>query len=211
VSAATTDPILQQALERIAPAGVLVGHRLIALGDENALTPDEAASIASAVPQARRASGAARIVARQLMQRLGYGAPSIPREPSGMPLWPAGLRGSLAHDESVAVAAVTRADVVQTLGVDIEPALPLPADMRDLVLTRREREALPDDPLAPRVVFAAKEAVYKAAYPIDHTFLEFADIEVDLVKGRATTRTGRTFSLRYCTAPRIVVLAIAAA
>jgi 4'-phosphopantetheinyl transferase EntD len=81
--------------------------------------------------------------------------------------------------------------------------------MRDLVLTSRERKKLGEDPLAGRIVFAAKEAVYKAAYPLDRAFLEFADIEVDLGAGRAVTRTGRTLSIRHCVASHIVVLAFA--
>jgi 4'-phosphopantetheinyl transferase EntD len=207
VAADATDPSLQQGLDRLAPAGVLIAHRLIAPADENALLPDEAASI-PALSERRRASGAARIVARQLMQRLGYSAAAIPRDASGMPLWPAGLVGSLGHDETVAVAALARAQDAAGIGIDVEPALPLPAEMRDLVLTPRERENLPD-PLVARIVFAAKEAVYKAAYPLDRAFLEFADIEVDLGAGRAVTRTGRTLSIRHCVASHIVVLAFA--
>jgi 4'-phosphopantetheinyl transferase EntD len=193
-----TDPSLQEALERLAPAGVLIGHRLILLGNEDALTPEEAASIPS-VPEARRASGAARIVARQLMQQLGLAPVAIPRHPSRMPLWPAGLAGSLAHDERVAVAALARTQDFETLGIDIEPALPLPPELRDVVLSPREA----------RIVFAAKEAVYKAVYPLDRVFLEFADIQVDLGDGQAVTRTGRTLSLRHCVASHIIALAFA--
>jgi 4'-phosphopantetheinyl transferase EntD len=203
-----TDPSLQEALERLAPAGVLIGHRLILLGNEDALTPEEAASIPS-VPEARRASGAARIVARQLMQQLGLAPVAIPRHPSRMPLWPAGLAGSLAHDERVAVAALARTQDFETLGIDIEPALPLPPELRDVVLSPREEESLGEDPLAARIVFAAKEAVYKAVYPLDRVFLEFADIQVDLGDGQAVTRTGRTLSLRHCVASHIIALAFA--
>jgi 4'-phosphopantetheinyl transferase EntD len=203
-----TDPSLEEALERLAPAGVLIGHRLISPGDEDALTPEEAASIPSIVPEVRRASGAARIVARQLMQQLGFAPAAIRKDRSGMPLWPAGLVGSLAHDERVAVAALAHARDVQALGIDVEPALPLPPELRDLVLSRREQESLGDDPLTPRVVFAAKEAVYKAVYPLDRVFLEFGHIEVDLGRGQVT-RTGRPLSLRHCVASHIVALAFA--
>ena len=208
MSAATTDAALQQGLERLAPAGVLIGHRLIAVGDEAALTPEEAASISS-LPERRRASGAARIVARQLMQRLGCAATPLPRHSSGMPLWPAGLVGSLAHDDNAAVAAVARSQDSAGVGVDVEPALPLPDDMRDLVLSERERGRLGGDLIAAHVVFAAKEAVYKAVYPLDRVFLEFGDIDVDLAAGTAVTRSGRRLSLRHCVASHIVALALA--
>jgi 4'-phosphopantetheinyl transferase EntD len=81
--------------------------------------------------------------------------------------------------------------------------------MLALVVTAQERPQLGNDPLIARTLFAAKEAVYKAAYPGDRTFLEFHDIEVDLIEGKAKTRSGRVFTLRYCTAPRIVALAFA--
>jgi 4'-phosphopantetheinyl transferase EntD len=209
VSAATFDPTLQQALEALAPAGVVIGHRVITAGDENALTPEEAASISSRAAEVRRASGAARIVARQLMARLGLPPAAVPKETSGMPIWPAGLAGSIAHTDGIAVAALARTPDFRALGIDIEPALPLPADMRELVVSPREWQRLGEDPLAGRVLFAAKEAAYKAAYPLDRVFLEFADIEVDLRAGQAQTRTGRTLSLRHCVSPHIVALALA--
>lgn len=203
------DPSLKAAIDGLAIPGVLIGHRLIEADDEDALLPEEAASIASRVPAARRASGAARIVARQLMQQLGGAPAAVPRETSGMPIWPKGLVGSLAHDDRVAVAALARAQDVMSVGIDVEPAAPLPADMQEVVATEREHDRISGDPLGGRLLFAAKEAVYKAVYPLDRVFLEFADIDVDLAAGRAVTRSGRRLSLRSCVASHIVVLALA--
>ncbi|WP_246687206.1 4'-phosphopantetheinyl transferase superfamily protein [Mesorhizobium sp. B2-5-9] len=67
-----------------------------------------------------------------------------------------------------------------------------------------------DRQLAGRILFAAKEAVYKAAYPLDREVLGYEDIAVDLETGHATTRTGRKVSLAHCIAPRVVVLAFVA-
>lgn len=41
-----------------------------------------------------------------------------------------------------------------------------------------------------RQLFVIKEAVYKATFPIDGKFLEFHDVDVDLVNASATTRYG---------------------
>ena len=68
--------------------------------------------------------------------------------------------------------------------------------MLALVATPHERRRIDDDPLKAKLLFAVKEAVYKAVYPLDRVFLEFGDIEVDLAAGTATTRTGRTLTLR---------------
>ena len=80
--------------------------REIAAGDELALTSDEAASLAARPLASRRASGAARIVARDLLARLGHHDVSLPARALEGPRWPAGIVGSLAHDASTAIAAV---------------------------------------------------------------------------------------------------------
>lgn len=200
---------LQRALETLSVPGILIGHRVIAPGDETALLEQEAGSIDSSRLDRRRASGAARIVARQLLGRLGYASCAVPKGPSGEPQWPPGVVGSLAHDDQIAVAAVGLQRDVNAIGIDTEPAEPLPPEMLDLVATPKEKKQIDDDPFRGRVLFAAKEAVYKAAYPRDRTFLEFHDIAVDLAARKAETRNGRVFTLRYCVAPRIVVLATA--
>src|SRR5437879_5808776 len=100
------DPTLQRDIDNVALPGMLIGHRLISPGDEHALLDEEAASILTSVADVRRASGAARIVARELLAQLGRPNVAVPRGASGEPIWPAGVSGSMAHDDRVAVAAV---------------------------------------------------------------------------------------------------------
>ena len=79
-----------------------------------------------------------------------------------------GLRlGSLAHDDEFAVAAVTRAPSIRGVGIDVEPPLPLPGELLDVIATANEREQLKGDLISARLLFCMKEAVYKATYPID--------------------------------------------
>jgi 4'-phosphopantetheinyl transferase EntD len=206
---AATVPALTHALRSFAPPGILVGHRRIAAGDETALMPEETATITTQAVAARRASGAARMVARQLLAELGHAPCPILKAASGAPLWPQGVVGSLAHDDEIAVAAVAAHGTINGLGVDIEPAAPLPLDMIDLVASPRERLALGDDPHHARLLFAAKEAVYKAVHPLDGVFLEFHDIAVDLAGRTASVRSGRKFDLRFCVSTHLVALALA--
>ena len=208
MTGAANDPSLEQALETLAVPGVLIGHRVISPGDEDALRETEASSVSSEVARVRRASGAARIVARRLLMQLGYPDTQVPKGPGGEPVWPAGVVGSLAHDEEIAVAAVGLQRDFASIGVDVEPAQALPADMLALVATPRERRMIDDDLLQARLLFAAKESVYKAVYPLDRVFLEFGDIELDLAAGRATTRTGRSLVLRSCFSSHIVTIAL---
>jgi 4'-phosphopantetheinyl transferase EntD len=202
------DPSLQQAIDALASPGLLIGHRVIAPGDELALLDAEAASIGSVLPARRQASGAARLVARALMMRLGTAQLPIPKGASGAPVWPAGLAGSMAHDDRIAVAAVGLQRDFAAIGIDIEPAVPLPDDMLELIATPLELRAMADDPLGGQLLFVAKEAVYKALHPLDGVFLEFHDIEVDLAGRKAMTRTGRVLTLRTCVASHVVVLAL---
>ena len=115
-----------KAIDELAISGVLVGQRLIVSGDEAALLPEEATAFEGSVLAARRASGAARLVARNLLNHLGYPECPIKRGSARAPTWPVGIRGSLAHDSDYAVAAICRAQDFRALGIDVEPAEPLP-------------------------------------------------------------------------------------
>jgi 4'-phosphopantetheinyl transferase EntD len=207
IRTATADPSLQSALDALAPPGVAIGHRLILPGDEHALLPQEAAAFASSVVAVRRASGAARMVARELLAPLGYLQCPLPKSSAGAPIWPEGVVGSLAHDSRVAVAAVGRRHDVGALGIDVEPAEPLPPELLDMVTTPRERLKLADDPCRGRLLFVAKEAVYKALHPLDGVFLDHQDVEISLADRRAAVRDGRVVELRFCAAAHLVALA----
>jgi 4'-phosphopantetheinyl transferase EntD len=204
----TTDPVFQSAIDTLALPGVAVGHRLISPGDEHALLKEEVPALAASVVKVRRASGAARIVARQLLTQLGYPNCALPKGPAGAPVWPAGIVGSLAHDSRVAVAAVGMRADVGALGIDVEPAECLPSELLDLVVTPQERLNLGDDVYRGRLLFVAKEAVYKAIHPLDQTFLEHHDVEVNLSERKAVVRGGRVVELRFSiSAHHLVALA----
>ena len=202
-----TDSVLQNAIDALAVPGVLTGHRLIAAGDELALLPAELEALATSVDKVRRASGAARIVARGLMAQLGQAQQAVPKSASGAPIWPAGLVGSLAHSSQVAVAAMARRRDFSSVGIDVEPAEPLDADLLDLVATAHERAAIAHDLHRGRLLFTVKEAVYKSVYPLDGTFLEHHDVEVNFAAGTATLRNGRAIQFRYSLSSHIVALA----
>jgi 4'-phosphopantetheinyl transferase EntD len=86
VSSPHANRSLETAIDSIAPPGILIGHRLISQGDESALTPAELEPLRKSVVQVRRASGAARIVARNLMTRFGCPQCAVPKAPSGAPV-----------------------------------------------------------------------------------------------------------------------------
>jgi 4'-phosphopantetheinyl transferase EntD len=189
---------------RLASRGVRIEARRIAPGDEAAF-PD-----ATEPPIRRRASGAARLAAREALVALGgpLEAP-LPRAAGGFPLWPTGFVGSLAHDATLAVAVASRTRDVGALGVDVEPAEALPPDVADIALLPSERRACAPDPALSRAVFAAKEAVYKAINPLDGAAPEYEDIEVDLRGALARLRDGRVLQLEFARDERWIVVAFA--
>jgi 4'-phosphopantetheinyl transferase EntD len=169
--------------------------------------PEETDAFASSVLKRRRASGAARIVARELLAQLGCSyMTALPKSASGAPIWPKGIVGSLAHDSRFAIAAVGRRHDVAALGIDIEPAESLPFDL-DLIATPRERLKIGSYRYIGRLLFTAKEAVYKAVHPLDNIFLEHRDVEIDFDARKATVRGGRVLDLRFCISTSLVTIA----
>src|SRR5262249_5603694 len=160
------------ALARLVPSGILVDHRLIAPGDESALLPAEVADLKRSAPAALRGSGAARVVAREMLSSLGVKDFALVRAEAGGLVWPTGLLGAFAHDDEVAIAVIAKRSEFAALGVDVEPAQPLPRELVSLVATPMERYRYSVELCTSRALFAAKEAVFKATNPIDGVFLD---------------------------------------
>lgn len=202
------DGALAEALAAVVPHGISTGCRTIQSGDEALLLAEERQSIQTSYLKRLKASGAVRYIARGLLGDRDINEFRILRAPTGEPIWPEGIVGSLAHDDEVAVAAVGSAVDFQGLGIDVEPAIPLPVDIQSLV--RIPTDKIGNDHasgISDRVLFCAKEAVYKAVYPLDRMILNYDDISVDLTKRYATTTTGQRAELVFCVSPRIIVLA----
>lgn len=197
---------LAPALAALAPPGVRVAHRRIREGDEAALLPVERAGRERAVAAVLRQSGAARMVARELLAAFGAPDAVLPRGEHG-PVWPPGIVGSLAHDREFAVAAVAARHAVRGLGIDIEPAEPLPDGLVTCVTTEAERRRYPLALLQSRLFFVVKEAVYKALNPLDGRFLGFDDVDIDLDAGVARAVSGASARVRFALVPRVIAIA----
>lgn len=199
---------LDATLEALAPPGVALAARKISEADFACLHPAEAAYARSLLPSRGRASAAARAAAREILDGVGVKDQPILPGPTGAPVWPSGFLGSLAHDDEFAVAAVARDTVVSALGIDVEPAEPLPRDMIDLVASPAERQRLSAHPLWFKALFCAKEAVYKAHQALGARFLEFHDVTVDLDAGIGRVLPdGLDYEVRVAIYPRVVALA----
>jgi 4'-phosphopantetheinyl transferase EntD len=74
-------------------------------------------------------------------------------------------------------------------------------------MTPREQTMIELDPYQGRLFFVAKEAVYKAIYPLERKFLAHQDVEIDLANRLATVRNSRSVHLRFCISTHLVALA----
>jgi 4'-phosphopantetheinyl transferase EntD len=190
------------------PVEAAAAVKAIEVGDENFLTAQELSTMGRPVLAARRASGAARRLARELFDHLGIEARDILRSETRAPLWPEGVIGSLAHDEAIAAADVARSDTLNGRGIDLEPSESLAAEVVELVAKDRgEREQFGRDALGGKALFCIKEAVFKAVHPPDQIFLEFNQVAVDFRSQTAETFYRRHVHWRVLTMPRVIAIA----
>jgi 4'-phosphopantetheinyl transferase EntD len=149
-----------------------------------ALFPEEEKIIARAVETRRREYAVVRSCARTCLRRLGYPQVPILRGAGGAPKWPAGVQGSMTHCAGYAAAAVGPLPRISAIGIDAEPDAPLPDGVLDLVTTPAERNRLavadlePDSPNWDRLLFSAKEAVYKTWFPLVGEWLDHQEAEI---------------------------------
>jgi 4'-phosphopantetheinyl transferase EntD len=97
-----------------------------------------------------------------------------------------GFVGSISHTDTWCAAAVARAEDVRSIGIDLEPATPLKESLWRRVCTPKERDWLHElsaPELTGKILFSAKEAVYKCQYPITTKFLGFHAVEVEIDEG----------------------------
>ena len=160
------------------------------------LFPEEEAAIGRAVDKRRREFTAVRGCARRALARLGQPAVPIVPGTGGAPQWPPGVVGSMTHCAGYAASAVARAQDVLALGVDAEPDEVLPHGVLDLVSIAEERAMLTalaseaPGPCWDRLLFSAKESVYKTWFPLTQRWLGFEEavISVDPDNGTFSAR-----------------------
>ncbi len=161
-----------------------------------ALFPEEEQLLGRAVDKRRREFVTARACARTALRQLGLPAVAIPAGARGEPLWPAGIVGSITHCAGYRACAVARTEDLATVGIDAEPNAPLPDGVLPEIARAEERAWLNEmariEPSVhwDRLLFSAKEAVYKAWFPLAGRWLGFEDatVSIDLARGSFEAR-----------------------
>jgi 4'-phosphopantetheinyl transferase EntD len=124
--------------------------------------------------------------------RLGHAPTAIRPGPKREPLWPGGVVGSITHCVGYRAAAVAPSVVMASIGIDAEPHGALPEGVEEAIALPVERAML--DALYQvhpgihwdRLLFSAKESVYKAWYPLTGRVLGFEDARLTIDPHRET-------------------------
>lgn len=178
-----SNPEITEALRGLLPQQVAAASSRI--GDDHALWPGEAIE---AVPRRQAEFAAGRAAARAALYQLGLPPVAIPMRNDRAPLWPMGVVGSISHSGGLAIAAVAPNRDMLSLGVDIEgdasiePALwPTICRAEELAVLKSlpEKQAL----ITATALFCAKEACYKAQYPLTGMIFDFDRLSVGFHNG----------------------------
>ncbi|TWG14665.1 4'-phosphopantetheinyl transferase family protein [Actinoplanes teichomyceticus] len=172
-------------LNRLLPYPVRSAEAYADAPDE-ASFPGEEQLVATAAPGRRREVLTARRCARAALVALGHAPAAILRGPRREPLWPAGVTGSITHCAGFRAAAVAHTRDVASIGIDAEPHAPLPPRVLGAVSTPADRDLLARLAVThpgvcwDRLLFSAKESIYKAWYPLTGRWLGFEHARLDI-------------------------------
>ncbi|MFF7632827.1 4'-phosphopantetheinyl transferase [Kitasatospora sp. NPDC008050] len=182
-------------IERILPDSVIAIADASGAPVTERLFPAEEALIGTSVASRQHEFRAVRLCARQALTKLGVPVAPILPGLRGAPTWPAGVVGSMTHCKGYRAAALTQATELLSIGIDAEPAEALPEGVLEAIarpeeLTRlhaltAQRPEVPWD----RLLFSAKESVYKAWFPLTQVFLDFSEASLSFdVEGGFTAQ-----------------------
>ena len=184
------DPALVAALTReILPQGLGV-----AAGDPacmpSVVDPSEARVISAAVECRKIEFHAGRAAAHAAMTALDMPSQPVLMADDRAPIWPEGITGSISHSQTACVAAVGTTSEWAGIGVDLEEAAPLDPLLIVEVCTKAERQWLGQQPVGERglmakLIFSAKEATYKAQYPVTGRLFGFEGVELSIDRKRS--------------------------
>lgn len=189
------------------------------------LHPLEAASTGRMSAGRLREFALGRACARHALAQLGRGDAPVPRGPDRVPIWPAGVVGSISHCEGFCGVALAELGEILSLGLDAEPEAELSEGVLRRVCRPEEIERLAAWPeRSPRawgkLVFSAKESFYKCYFAVARTRLGFHDARIDLdpAGGRFEARLlradapdaggTRRFRGRFLLAPPLVLTGV---
>ena len=127
-----------------------------------------------------------RICAGEVLSKLGTLGQPVLRDPQTRePLWPEGISGAITHSGNWAAAAAGKTSDVLGIGIDLED-LERQVDSRisrHVCIPEEQKwlqECGEEDCLEQnlKIIFSAKESIFKAFFPYTRTYLHFHDARI---------------------------------
>ena len=157
-------------IERLLPAPIVSVEAFEDVPGEEPLGGEQ--HLIAGVVETRRCEFiTARRCAREALKRLGHAPAPMLSGDRRAPRWPDGIAGSITHCSGYRAAAVASTASVAAIGIDAEPHGPLPKGVEEAVTLAEERDMLAElrashpGPHWDKILFSAKESVYKAWFP----------------------------------------------
>ncbi|MCE7903231.1 MAG: phosphopantetheinyl transferase [Gammaproteobacteria bacterium PRO9] len=177
---------ITESLKAALPAGTAFSLGPIAT-DHPPLMGEELPRVRDMAAKRRGEFMAGRAHARAALAALGLPPLALPMGADRAPAWPPGIVGSISHAGDLVVAVAAPARLLHGIGIDVEPATPLDEDLLERVCRPEELARIyggnmhapnPGPSHLAKLIFSAKESVYKCIAPRTGIFLEFGDVEI---------------------------------
>jgi len=148
------------------------------------LTAAELQSVSHCAAKRIQDFAAGRLCARRALQEFGIVGFSLLSAPDRQPIWPTSMVGSITHTEGYSAAVAGRGGRIRGLGVDSESVRSVHEELWSRICNAAELERLrtlpADRALAcAALTFAAKEAFYKAQFPLTGEWIEFEEVTIE--------------------------------
>jgi len=180
-------------IERLLPAPIVSVEAFEDVPGEEPLAGEQ--HLVAGVVETRRCEFiTARRCAREALKRLGHAPVPILSGDRRAPQWPDGIIGSITHCSAYRAAAVVSTASVAAIGIDAEPHGPLPKGVEEYVTLAQERDMLAELRAShpglhwDKILFSAKESVYKAWFPLTERWLDFKDARLTIAPDAASFR-----------------------
>lgn len=167
---------LNAAVQALLPAGVCASADVASAVAEPFEFPEEGQHLANAVVARRNEFIAGRRCARAALTALGHVPDALPKDADGLPLWPDGFVGSISHSRGLCCALAARAEAMTCIGLDLEKTTRLSPRAMERVAHPAEADFAGEDLAAGSLLFSAKEAFFKAQFPVWRAQPNFKDL-----------------------------------
>lgn len=174
-------------LQELLPEATVAGGSFA----ENLPPPGDLSQEERKIAYNRGKSLAVRVLVKHLLRSQGLTTDlPLPRGERGERNWPNGYTGSTSNKGAVVLGAIAREKELLAVGIDVEREQGGHEELSHTLNAEDEKLPIEEESLSVLGGFSAKEAVYKAFYPLEEAVIGFQEIELEWVAGCGATFQG---------------------